>query len=101
LPLDVDIYVLGVVGENGCISEALAGAKGQRFLLSVKSEETRAAELGNASKMMLWLGIFCLAGAILNFGAALWLAREGLYRVSRGTCRTNRLGDKALNSLPR
>ena len=41
LPLDVDVYVLGVVGENRCIGAPAAEAKGQRFLISVKSEEAR------------------------------------------------------------
>jgi hypothetical protein len=78
LPLDVDVYVLGVVGENGCIGAPPAGAKDQRFLISVKSEETRAAELGSASKVLLGLGIGSLVAAVICLGAALWLAREGL-----------------------
>jgi len=32
LPLDVDVYVLGVVGDNRCIGAPPAEAKGQRFL---------------------------------------------------------------------
>jgi hypothetical protein len=66
LPLDVDVYVLGVVGENGCIGAPPAGAKGQRFPVSVKSEETRAAELGSASEAMLGFGVACLVGAVLS-----------------------------------
>lgn len=78
LPLDVDVYVLGVVGENGCIGAPPAEAKDQRFLISVKSEETRAAELGSASKVMLGLGVACLVGAAVSLGSAVWLSREGL-----------------------
>jgi hypothetical protein len=70
--------VLGVVGENGCIGAPPAEAKDQRFLISVKSEETRAAELGSASKLMLGLGVACLVGAAVSLGSAVWLSREGL-----------------------
>jgi len=72
LPLDVDVYVLGVVGENGCIGAPPAGAKDQRFLISVKSEETRAAELGSAGKVMLGLGVACLVGSVLSLGTAVF-----------------------------
>jgi hypothetical protein len=78
LPLDLDVYVLGVVGENGCIGAPPADAKDQRFLISVKSEEARAAELGSASKVMLGLGVVCLVGAAVSLGSAAWLSREGL-----------------------
>jgi E3 Ubiquitin ligase len=82
LPLDVDVYVLGVVGENRCIGAPAAEAKGQRFLISVKSEEARAAELGSASTWMLGLGAACLLGAVISLGSAVWLARERLNEVA-------------------
>ena len=82
LPLDVEVYVLGVVGENRCIGAPPAGAKGQRFLISVKSEETRAAELGSASTWMLGLGVACLLAAVISLGSALWLTRERLSEVA-------------------
>ncbi len=78
LPLDVEVYVLGVVGEDRCIGAPPAGAKGQRFLISVNSEEARAAELGDKSRWMLGLGIACLIGAVACLGSAYWLARMGL-----------------------
>jgi hypothetical protein len=78
LPLDVEIYVLGVVGENNCIGAPPPGAKGQRFLISVNSEEARAAELGSKSKWMLGIGVACLVGAAVSLGSAVWLARYGL-----------------------
>ena len=81
LPLDVDVYVLGVVGESRCIEAPPAGSKGQRFLISVKSEETRAAELGSASTWMLGLGLACLLGAVISLGSAGWLARERINTV--------------------
>jgi hypothetical protein len=82
LPLDVEVYVLGVVGENCCIGAPPQGTKGQRFLISVKSEETRAAELGSASTWMLGLGAACLLGAAISLGSALWLTRERLSEVA-------------------
>jgi hypothetical protein len=80
LPLDVEIYVLGIVGENRCIGAPAADAKGQRFLISVNSEEARAAELGGKSKWMLGIGVACLIGAAASLGSAVWLARYGLDR---------------------
>jgi len=82
LPLDVDVYVLGVVGEKSCIGAPPEGAKGQRFLISVKSEETRAAELGSASSWMFGVGAACLLGAVISLGSALWLTRERLNEVA-------------------
>jgi hypothetical protein len=78
LPLDAEIYVLGVAGKNRCIGAPPAGAKGQRFLISIKSEEARTAELGTKSRWMLGLGVFCLIGAVACLGSAYWLARPGL-----------------------
>jgi len=77
LPLDAEIYVLGVVRKDCCIGAPEPGAKGQRFLISVKSEETRAAELGGKSKWMLGLGVFFLVGAVVCLGSAYWMARTG------------------------
>jgi E3 Ubiquitin ligase len=82
LPLDVEVYVLGVVGKDRCIGAPPAEAKGQRFLISVKSEETRAAELGSASTWMRGLGAACLLGAVISLGSAVWLARERLNEVA-------------------
>src|SRR5581483_8930250 len=77
LPLDTEIYVLGVVGKDGCIGAPPSGAKDQRFLISVKSEETRAAELGGNSRWMLGLGVFFLIGSVVCLGSAYWMARTG------------------------
>ncbi len=78
LPLDAEIYVLGVAGKNRCIGAPPAGAKGQRFLISIKSEEARTSELGSKSRWMLGLGVLCLIGAVVCLGSAYWLARPGL-----------------------
>ena len=76
LPVDAEIYVLGVLGKDRCIEAPEPGAKGQRFLISVKSEETRAAELGGKSRWMLGLGVFFLVGAVVCLGSAYWLTRS-------------------------
>jgi hypothetical protein len=78
LPLDVEIYVLGVAGKNNCIGAPPAEAKDQRFIISINSEEARAGELGTKSRWMLSLGVFCLVGAVVCLGSALYLARNGL-----------------------
>jgi hypothetical protein len=80
LPLDVDVYVLGVVGEDRSICAPRAGAKDQRFLISVNSEEARAAELGSKSRVMLGAGVACLVAAVVSLGSAVYLARHGLDR---------------------
>jgi hypothetical protein len=78
LPLDVDIYVLGIAGEDHSIGAPPADAKGQRFIISINSEEARAADLSSRSRWMLGLGVSCLIGAVVCLGLALWLARPGL-----------------------
>jgi hypothetical protein len=80
LPVDVDVYVLGVVGEDRSICAPPDGAKGQRFLISVNSEEARAAELGSKSRVMLSIGMVCLLGAVVSLASAAYLARNGLDR---------------------
>ena len=69
--------MLGVVGKDGCIEAPPPGAKDRRFLISVKSEETRAAELGGNSRWMLGLGVFFLIGSVVCLGSAYWMARTG------------------------
>jgi hypothetical protein len=81
LPVDAEIYVLGVVGEDRSIGAPPSGAKGQRFLISVNSEETRAAELGGKGKWMFGLGAACLIGALISLGSASWLAWGNLSQV--------------------
>jgi hypothetical protein len=76
LPIDAEIYVLGVVGKDRRIGAPPPGAKSQRFLISVKSEETRAAELGGKSRWMLGLGMFFLVAAVVSLASAYWLARS-------------------------
>lgn len=81
LPLDAEIYVLGVVGKDHCIRAPEPEVKDQRFLISVNSEETRSAELSGRGKWMLGAGLGCLVGAALCLGLALWLVWSGLHQI--------------------
>jgi hypothetical protein len=72
LPLGAAVYVLGVTDEGA------VGAKpqqGQRFVISTKSEEARAAELASGAKLMLGLAIGSFLLALLFLGAALWMTQ--------------------------
>jgi hypothetical protein len=82
LPLDAEIYVLGVVGEDRCIRAPDPGAKDQRFLISVNSEEARSTKLSGMGKWMLGAGLGCLIGAALCLGLALWLVWTGLHQIA-------------------
>ena len=81
LPLDAEIYVLGVVGPDGRIGAPPPSRKDQRFLISVKPEEARSAELGTKGKWMLGAGIVCLVGAAVSLGSASWLTLANLHQV--------------------
>jgi hypothetical protein len=82
LPLDAEIYVLGVVVEGGTIGAPANGAKGQRFLISVNTEEARTRELGSRGKLMFGLGLACLLVAIVSFGSAALLTLSNLSQVN-------------------
>ena len=94
LPLDVEIYVLGVVGENRCIGAPPGGAKGQRFLISVNSEEARAAELGTKSRLdaRAWR---CPSGRRRWFGLGSAALAGALRPRSTGPLRKNILQTEA------
>jgi hypothetical protein len=77
LPLDVDIYVLGVTAKNGMIGPPADNAKGQSFVISTKSEEARGVELGKSAKWMLGLAVACLVGGVVSLGAAYWVTPPG------------------------
>jgi hypothetical protein len=78
LPLDADVYVLGVTRDDHSIGAPATDAEEQRFIISINSEEARAADLGSRSRWMLGLGVSCLAGAAICLASAFWLARPGL-----------------------
>ena len=61
LPLEMPIYVLGVTVDGGIGAKP---KKGQGFVISTKSEEARAAELGSGAKWMLGLGLGALSGRL-------------------------------------
>jgi hypothetical protein len=77
---------LGVVGKDRCIVAPEAAATGQRFLISVNSEGSRAAELGDKGKWMLGLGLVCLIGAVLCFGSAGWCGAGCTRSIPREKC---------------
>src|SRR5215213_10414702 len=53
LPVDESVYVLGAVQEGGTIGAPRSGEKGNRFVVSHRSEEAHTQRLG---KTALWLG---------------------------------------------
>jgi hypothetical protein len=81
LPLDIEIYVLGVVGREGRIGAPEPGNKDQRFLISINTEEARSAELGGKGKWMLGLGVACLIGAAISLTSASWLTLSNLRQI--------------------
>lgn len=82
LPLDAEIYVLGVVGADGAIAAPQSRGNGQRFLISVDTEEARTRDLVSRGKWMLGLGVVCLLSAVVAFGSAAWLTRSNLNQVN-------------------
>jgi hypothetical protein len=81
LPLDVEIYVLGVVGEDRCIVAPESGPKGQRF--SHQRQFRRVARGGarRQGQMDAGSGLVCLVGAVWCFGSAGWLVWSGLHQA--------------------
>ena len=72
LPVDVPIYVLGTVQENGEIGAPQPGNKEHRFVVSHRSEEALGQSLG---KTVRWLGV----GAIGAFVGGLVLLVVGIF----------------------
>src|SRR5215212_1169767 len=63
LPVDESVYVLGAVQEGGTISAPRSGEKGNRFVVSHRSEEAHTQSLG---KTALWLGVGGAASLVLG-----------------------------------
>lgn len=63
LPVDVPVYVLGTVGRDGAIGAAEGGERGQRFVVSYRSEEALGASLGRTA---LWLGVGGIAAILVG-----------------------------------
>ena len=63
LPVDESVYVLGAVQEGGTIGAPRSGEKGNRFVVSHRSEEAHTQSLG---KTALWLGVGGAAALVLG-----------------------------------
>jgi hypothetical protein len=63
LPVDESVYVLGAVQEGGTIGAPRSGEKGNRFVVSHRSEEAHTRSLG---KTALWLGVGGAAALVLG-----------------------------------
>jgi hypothetical protein len=63
LPVDESVYVLGAVQEGGNIGAPYSGEKGNRFVVSHRSEEAHTQSLG---KTALWLGVGGAAALVLG-----------------------------------
>src|SRR5919112_2404429 len=63
LPVDESVYVLGAVQEGGTIGAPRSGEKGDRFVVSHRSEEAHTQSLG---KTALWLGVGGAAALVLG-----------------------------------
>ena len=78
VPLDIPVYVLGVVQADGSIGAPGKDAKGKSFLISHKSEEQRQADLASNRKWALALIGICIAVAIgLVIYSFFWGAASG------------------------
>ncbi|MFS8532963.1 E3 ubiquitin ligase family protein [Sphaerobacter thermophilus] len=58
LPVDIPVYVLGVVQEGGTIGRPPAALKGRRFIISYRAEEALRESWGKKAR---WLGISAVA----------------------------------------
>jgi len=63
LPVDESVYVLGAVQEGGTIGAPHSGEKGNRFVVSHRSEEAHTQSLG---KTALWLGVGGAAALVIG-----------------------------------
>jgi hypothetical protein len=63
LSVDESVYVLGAVQEGGTIGAPHSGEKGNRFVVSHRSEEAHTQSLG---KTALWLGVGGAAALVIG-----------------------------------
>jgi hypothetical protein len=68
---DIPIYVLGEVQADRSVGRPVTGSKNKVFVVSQKSEEQRAKDLGRA---MVWLLVIATVLAILGAGLLIWAA---------------------------
>ncbi|HET7479210.1 MAG TPA: E3 ubiquitin ligase family protein [Rubrobacteraceae bacterium] len=63
LPVNVPVYALGVVREDGKIGAPPSGDKEKRFIISYRSEEALGESLG---KTTFWLGVGAIGAFVLG-----------------------------------
>jgi hypothetical protein len=71
---DIPGYVLGEVQANGTVGKPVPGSANTVFVVSHKSEEERARELGSTTTMLLWSSVLLFAGAA---GVLVWAVIRG------------------------
>jgi hypothetical protein len=74
LPADIPVYLLGEVRADGSIGAPAKGSSNKTFLISNKTEEERASDIGSSMTLALWLAIASFAAAA---GLLLWAWSKG------------------------
>jgi hypothetical protein len=69
LALDIPIYVLGEVQADRSVGKPAKGSKNKVFVVSHKSEEERAKDLGSS---MLWLLVISIVLVAATAGLVIW-----------------------------
>jgi len=70
LPVDIPVYVLGVVQEGGTIGRPPPELKGRRFIISYRSEEALRASWGKQARWLGFSAVALFALAVILFVAA-------------------------------
>jgi E3 Ubiquitin ligase len=74
LGVDVPAYLLGEVKPGGTIGKPAKGSANKTFVISHKSEEERAKEIGSTMTMVFWVAIARFAAAV---GVLVWAIKKG------------------------
>jgi len=74
LGVDVPAYLLGEVKPGGTIGKPAKGSANKTFVISHKSEEERAKEIGSTMTMVFWVAIALFAAAV---GVLVWAIKKG------------------------
>jgi hypothetical protein len=74
LAVDIPAYLLGEVKPGGTIGKPAKGAANKTFVISHKSEEERAKDIGSTMTLVFWLAIVLFAAAA---GVLVWAFIKG------------------------
>ena len=74
LGVDVPAHLLGEVKPGGTIGKPAKGSANKTFVISHKSEEERAKEIGSTMTMVFWVAIALFAAAV---GVLVWAIKKG------------------------